>query len=164
MTADRVAECRVVLAGVDKALESANVWLAASRQVIAGHDHDPAVVSGVSNGATTRKRWDADFRTEADAAKAVTDLTRRRAIAADRLAQAEIDAAAPCDIDSLHRGDLVRDGIGWWEVVRVNAKTVTIETGHSWDRRIDRDQIVETRTRPDGSTVEHLTNPIPKGD
>lgn len=40
---------------------------------------------------------------------------------------------------------VVRDQFGWHQVVRVNAKSVTVKTAHSWDNRIPLDQIREVR-------------------
>jgi len=40
----------------------------------------------------------------------------------------------------------VRDRFGWHRVVRVNAKSVTVETGYSWTDRIALDGILEHRT------------------
>lgn len=40
----------------------------------------------------------------------------------------------------------VRNGIGWHQVVRVNGKSVTVLTPHSWTDRIAVEQILEHRT------------------
>lgn len=40
----------------------------------------------------------------------------------------------------------VRDRFGWHKVVRVNAKSVTVETGYSWTDRIALDAVLEHRT------------------
>lgn len=39
----------------------------------------------------------------------------------------------------------VRTELGWHKVVRVNAKSVTVETGHSWTDRYEFDLILEAR-------------------
>lgn len=41
---------------------------------------------------------------------------------------------------------LIRDRFGWHRVVRVNAKSVTVATGHSWDDRIPLARVIEFRT------------------
>lgn len=46
----------------------------------------------------------------------------------------------------------VRDAYGWHKVVRVSAKSVTVETGYSWNDRIPIDRIHEARTVPAGTT------------
>ena len=40
---------------------------------------------------------------------------------------------------------LVRDGLSWRRVAKVNAKTVSVETGYSWVDRIPFDKITEFR-------------------
>lgn len=42
---------------------------------------------------------------------------------------------------------LVHDGISWRKVVRVNAKSVSVESGYSWVDRIDFDRIRDYRPR-----------------
>lgn len=40
---------------------------------------------------------------------------------------------------------LVSDRFGWHKVVRVSAKSVTVETPHSWTDRIALDKVLEVR-------------------
>lgn len=40
----------------------------------------------------------------------------------------------------------VRVNYGWRKVARVNAKTVSVETGYSWTDRIEFDKVLEVRT------------------
>lgn len=40
---------------------------------------------------------------------------------------------------------LVRTDIGWWRVIRVNGKSVTVETPYSWTERIPVDRVLEYR-------------------
>lgn len=87
------------------------------------------------------KRYDAEARAAIEAANA----ERAGKVGAAIAAQAERDAAAPRDIAGLKPGDLVRDAVGWHRVVRVNAKSVTVETPWSWTDLIRHDRIVETR-------------------
>lgn len=87
------------------------------------------------------RQWDAEHR--ALLAQQADELAQRRAIRdAERAA---IDAAAPCDIDTLEPGDAVRDRFGWHRVVRVNTKTVTVATAWSWTDTIPHERIIETR-------------------
>ena len=57
------------------------------------------------------------------------------------------DSAAAANFETLAPGDLVRQaGSSSWHVVRrVNAKTVSVESGYSWAIRVPRDRIAETR-------------------
>lgn len=47
--------------------------------------------------------------------------------------------------DDIDGATHIRTRRGWWTVVRVNAKTVTVETGHSWTDRIPFDKVLEAR-------------------
>lgn len=54
------------------------------------------------------------------------------------------------DRDRLTRSDVegathVRTKLGWHKVVRVNAKSVTVETAYSWTDRYEFDEILEAR-------------------
>lgn len=41
---------------------------------------------------------------------------------------------------------LIRTNAGWYKVVRINAKSVSVESGYSWVDRIAIDKILEVRT------------------
>jgi hypothetical protein len=51
----------------------------------------------------------------------------------------------PLTAADIHGARLVRDRIGWHKVIRCSAKSVTVETGHSWTDRIDIGKILEVR-------------------
>lgn len=76
------------------------------------------------------------------------------AVAAERKAEyaasvAKFDArnkATPFTEDEYKAARAVRDMLGWHKVVRVNAKSVTVETGYSWTDRIDRAKVLEVRS------------------
>ncbi len=92
----------------------------------------------------------ADLNRTIDAAKA--------AIAADEAAKQERLRAAVAEARQAERdrpkltaADVkgathVRDQFGWHEVVRVNAKSVTVKTGYSWTERLPLDRVLEART------------------
>lgn len=76
---------------------------------------------------------------------------QRRAAAADhkaRLKAAREREAARVRLtyDEVKGATHVRDQFGWHKVVRVSAKSVTVETGYSWTDRISLDKIHEART------------------
>lgn len=48
-------------------------------------------------------------------------------------------------IEDIKGAKFVRTSTGWRKVVRVNAKTVSVDSGYSWVDRIDINQIVEVR-------------------
>lgn len=69
-----------------------------------------------------------------------------------RLAKAIKDAEAPCELDKLTKGWLIRDRWGWHRVVRVNKKSVSVETPYTWTDRIPLDRIIETRAASEESS------------
>lgn len=72
---------------------------------------------------------------------------RRQAAQERRAAREAAEKARPrftaADVEG---AVIVRDQFGWHRVVRVNAKSVTVKTAHSWDNRIPLDQIREVRS------------------
>lgn len=61
-------------------------------------------------------------------------------------AYAAIKAApkpAPVDPATIPGARAVKTSLGWFKVVRVNAKTVSVETGQSWTDRIAFGKIIE---------------------
>lgn len=80
-------------------------------------------------------------RTDAAIQKQRRDAAREVEAKRVRLTHADVQ-------DATH----VRDTIGWHKVVRVSAKSVTVETGYSWTDRIPIDRIHEARTIPAGTT------------
>lgn len=48
--------------------------------------------------------------------------------------------------DELKAATHIRTDVGWHKVVRVNAKSVTVETGYSWTDRYGLDKVLEVRT------------------
>lgn len=112
------------------------------------HDYDPAILSGIRrkpNPKADARRW-AAYDREAELTVAHARAVEQRDRLAKAITRAERDATAPRDLDTLKPGDAVRDSTGWHRVVRVNAKTVTVETGYSWTDRIPTDRIIETRS------------------
>jgi len=108
---------------------------------------DMAVVSGIRRKPNPRadaKRW-GSYDKAAAAAQALTYAERLVARLTVMIGRARADESAVCDLASLREGDLVRTDLGWHRVVRVNAKSVTVETGYSWTDRYPLDRIIETR-------------------
>lgn len=108
---------------------------------------DPATLSGVRRrgGHRADRRRFAAYDAEAEAAERLRRAEAAEASATRAAERAARDAAAPCDLDTIGAGDLVRDRRGWHRVVRLSAKSVTVETAYSWTDRILRTRIVETR-------------------
>jgi hypothetical protein len=136
------------MSGIESARAAYAAARAASEAATPGGLHgDPAVLSGVRRrgGHRSDARRAAAYDREAKAARELARAERderMRSVAARREA---VDALAHCDIDSLKPGDAVRTRHGWHEVVTVNAKSVTVRTPWSWNERIPRAKVIETR-------------------
>lgn len=67
-------------------------------------------------------------------------------IAGQRAAAREAEKARPkLTADEVRGAIAVRDEFGWHRVVRVSAKSVTVETPYSWTERIALDKVLEAR-------------------
>jgi len=90
------------------------------------------------NGAALAEKWvqeGLDARATQEAAEQAVRLAAYQAKHAPvEFTEAEYRAAR-----------VVRDGLGWHKVVRVNAKSVTVETGYYWTARIQRAKILEVK-------------------
>lgn len=82
------------------------------------------------------------------------ELAKQRAAAREEWKQLQARAAAKkaaerarpkLTADDVRGSTLVRDEYGWHKVVRVSAKSVTVETGYSWTDRIPLEKILEAR-------------------
>ena len=108
---------------------------------------DMAMVSGTrrkySARATSRKFGAGDRTAEAwakvRAAESRVSLLEQRAKIAKR------DAPVPYTPADLKAARYVRNRHGWHKVARVNAKSVSVETGYSWVDRIVLAEIIEVR-------------------
>lgn len=88
---------------------------------------------------------------------AATERSVDAAVAEVRASEAEERAAAiarykariapvPYTPEELAAAVAVRTIVGWHRVVKVNAKTVTVETVHSWTDRYEISKILEVRS------------------
>lgn len=55
-------------------------------------------------------------------------------------------APVPYTAEELAAARFIRTLMGWHRVVKVNAKTVSVETGHTWNDRHPIDKILEVRS------------------
>lgn len=74
-------------------------------------------------------------------------IAERRAKLEQDLAKAQktyrkLEKPGPVDPPSILGADMVRDQFGWHKVIKVNAKTVTVETPYSWTDRIPHYKII----------------------
>lgn len=68
---------------------------------------------------------------------------RRRMAQERKAARAAGQERPKFTAETLAEATHVRDRFGWHRVVRVNAKSVTVATGHSWDDRMALDRVLE---------------------
>ena len=109
--------------------------------------YDPAILSGIRrkpNHKADTRRYNAYDR-EAAAYRELYAATASWRVAEFRIAAlAEKEAAADLVVPAGAR--LVRDSYGWHRVIRVNAKSVSVETGYSWTDRIPLANVLEARS------------------
>lgn len=97
-----------------------------------------------------RRAWarhgDREIQRTIDAAKAelAADATAERA--ATKAAYAARTAPVPFTADELKAATHIRTESGWHKVVRVSAKSVTVETGYSWTDRYALGKVLQVAT------------------
>jgi hypothetical protein len=109
--------------------------------------YDPAILSGIRrkpNPKADRARFNSYARSAA-AWDAVTQAENDVRIIKARLATQARNTQIPFTEEQYKAAKAVRTARGWYKVARVNAKSVTVETGYSWTDRITRDKIIEVR-------------------
>ena len=78
--------------------------------------------------------------------KAEADKANRERIEANRAAAEAEKVRVKFTREDLTAARLIRTRNGWRKVAKINAKTVSVETGYSWVDRIPFDKITEYRT------------------
>lgn len=97
-----------------------------------------------NSGKQIRQRYDAQLRRAGEYGRQIAALeARERAMVAN--GGQPVVEPGPVDPGELVGAVAVRTRWGWRKVVRVNAKSVTVESGHSWTDRIPNGRIVEVR-------------------
>jgi hypothetical protein len=101
------------------------------------------------NGDGTRVLW-TDTHPPAEGAyreqllTQVDHLTEQLRYWRDQLEQAKAAGRYnPVELSEISKGDLIRTRFGWKRVVRVNKKTVSVETGYSWTDKYEVTDILE---------------------
>lgn len=97
-----------------------------------------------------RRAWarhgDREIQRTIDAAKAELAADAAAERAAARAEYAERNKPIPYTLDELRAATHIRTATGWHKVVRVSAKSVTVETGYSWTDRHPLQRIIEVRS------------------
>lgn len=151
MTVERIeTRLREARARLERATETAERANAGGDRVTPGRladgSYDSAALSGIRR-KPNRKADDRRFNAYSRAAQAQTNLDRLR----NDVRHLEIELAnAVADRDRVRftRDDLagataVRDQYGWHKVVRLNAKSVSVETGYSWTDLIPVEKVLQ---------------------
>lgn len=110
--------------------------------------YDSAVLSGVRRRPDPRKteRRFAAYDREAKLTVALTDAEKDVARLERRLADAMTEGSRRrFTRDDLVGAVVVRDQFGWHKVIRVNQKSVSVDTGYSWVDRIPFSKVLEYR-------------------
>lgn len=130
---------------IDERIRDENIHLAYLRERCRRAD-ESASQPGFTSRQQMRSRDAAIGRAEKLRRQINMSVHRLAALERQRHEQARNDASV-VDFTTLGPGDYVRDRHGWHEVVRVNAKSVTVTTTFSWNESIARDRVIETRAQ-----------------
>lgn len=88
-----------------------------------------------------RTNLNADIRKGSAIIAAEEEVSSLRA----RVAYAKKNAPVPFTAEELKAARAIRTSSGWHRVAKVNAKSVTVETGYSWTDRYTLDKVLEVR-------------------
>lgn len=138
---ERLEAARGVLARAEADLVSADAAVESARDGWGG------LVSFGGSGSQSAARkaraasWKASERYR-DALRARDEAARRVSGIEARIAERDRVRLTRADVEGT---SMVRTRLGWHRVVRVNAKSVTVETGHSWTDRYAFADVLEVR-------------------
>lgn len=85
---------------------------------------------------------DAQIDREIKRIKAETEVTRQKLIAANK----ERNKPVQFTREQLEAARIIRTSSGWYRVVKVNPKSVLVETGYSWSDRVPLAKILEVKS------------------
>ena len=108
---------------------------------------DHGQLSGIRRHSTPRqrRRWDAGIEKTIDLANAEVAAAKEAERQANIAAYREKNKPVPFTPEELKAARAVRTDLGWHRVARVNAKSVSVETGYSWTDRVELGKILEVR-------------------
>lgn len=92
------------------------------------------------------RHGDREIQRTIDAAKAQLAADAQAEREAAKAEYARRTAPVPFTPEELKAAKVIRTAVGWHKVVRVNAKSVTVETGYSWTDRYAIDKVLEVRS------------------
>ena len=113
----------------------------------AGQPLDHGQLSGIRRRSTPRQKRQhaAGIERTVDQAVAAVKAEQDAEREAAKARYDERHKFVPWNTNDLHEARAIRTELGWHKVVRVNKKTVTVETGYSWTDRVAIDKILEVR-------------------
>lgn len=88
------------------------------------------------------KRLDSHLR---QVVAAIARVDKARTALARALSESRNASRPVASLEAIQRATAVRDRHGWHKVIRVNRKTVTVESGYSWTETIPLDRIEDAR-------------------
>lgn len=106
--------------------------------------NDPGWLTRSESDRGRARRFNA-YRRESEAWHALEAAQEDARIIAHRLATQKRNVPVPFTEEQYKAAKAVRTKNGWRLVAKVNAKSVSVETGYSWTDRIPREQIIEVR-------------------
>lgn len=143
-----VDELRAKLAYAQKRLEAANEALrAADARTQSAHEMGGGIpgfgASGNQRAANqVRSALDSSYRAWKEATERIEKWSHRVKRLEARIAEIERPRLTRDDVLG---AALIHDGISWRKVVKVNAKTVSVDTGYSWVDRVPFDDVRAVR-------------------
>lgn len=111
---------------------------------------DHGQLSGIRRRSTPRQKRQhaAGIERTVDQAMAAVKAEKEAERTANIAAYRERTKPVPYTPEELKAAGLIRTELGWHKVVKVNAKSVTVETGYSWTDRIALAKVLEVRALP----------------
>lgn len=108
---------------------------------------DHGQLSGIRRHSTARqqRRWEAGIEKTIDQANAKVAAEKEAERQANIAAYREKNKPVPFTPEELKAARAIRTDLGWHKVARVNAKSVSVETGYSWTDRIALGKVLEVR-------------------
>lgn len=110
-------------------------------------NRDPGVLSGISRKPSPKRdaaRFNS-YRRESEAGRAMDQCREDIRVLEARIEREARNAPVPFTPEELKAARLVRTHHGWHKVARVNAKSVSVETGYSWTDRYAIEKVLEVR-------------------
>ena len=109
---------------------------------------DHGVLSGIRRHSTgsQQRRWESGIEKTIDQAMAEVEAEKEAERQANIAAYRERNKPVPFTAEELKAARAIRTEFGWHRVAKVNAKSVSVETGYSWTDRVALSKVLEVRS------------------